>query len=150
MTAPRLPADTGWMGDRRRGAGLGRANKTQPRYYRCGICDSYHSAEWNGDCRQDDARFDNLDLDARHGRLGWDEIDMPTWDAPLPPRKFYLRRLRLNNGGYDSGGAYWGLGPPLYWACSEDSTIDRYFRARDRNAAKTELRKEFPGAVFFR
>ena len=39
------------------------------------------------------------------------------FNAPL---KFYLRRVPLNSGGYDSGGAYWGLGSPLYYACSVD------------------------------
>ena len=28
--------------------------------------------------------------------------------------KVYLQRVRLNNGGYDSTGSYWGTGAPLY------------------------------------
>ena len=63
--------------------------------------------------------------------------------------KFNLQHVRLNSGGYDSGGAYWGVGQRLYWACSEDGAIDRYFRAYDREAAKQKLRADFPNARFF-
>lgn len=34
---------------------------------------------------------------------------------------FELRRIRINNGGYDDGGAYWGLGIPLYWYCAYET-----------------------------
>ena len=27
------------------------------KFYECGICDCYHLWEWNGDCREDAARF---------------------------------------------------------------------------------------------
>lgn len=29
--------------------------------------------------------------------------------------KVYLRRVRINNGGYDRPGSYWGTGQPLYY-----------------------------------
>ncbi len=69
--------------------------------------------------------------------------------------KFSLVRIRINRGGYDSGGAYWGLGAPLYYAAaSRDDTgamiADRYFRARSRDAAKAIIRAEFPNARFYR
>jgi hypothetical protein len=38
---------------------------------------------------------------------------------PIEP--FILRRIRINSGGYDDGGAYWGLGAPLYWYCSYET-----------------------------
>ena len=38
---------------------------------------------------------------------------------PMTP--FELRRIRINNGGYDDGGAYWGIGQPLYWYCSYET-----------------------------
>lgn len=47
------------------------------RYYRCGICECYHPAEWNGDCRDDANRFASVQLDARYGEYGWEEVDMP-------------------------------------------------------------------------
>lgn len=33
--------------------------------------------------------------------------------------KFRLFRVKLNKGGYDDGGAYWGIGKPLWCAMSE-------------------------------
>ncbi len=48
----------------------------RPTYYDCGICGALHDARWDGDCRQDSARFDPDQLDAKHGVNGWDEIGM--------------------------------------------------------------------------
>lgn len=33
--------------------------------------------------------------------------------------KWQLNNIRLDVGGYDRGGAYWGLGKLLYWCCNE-------------------------------
>lgn len=98
MTAPTLPLDTGWMGDRRRGASMGR-------------------------------------------------VDKPS-TLPATPRKFNLRRVRINSGGYDSGGAYWGIGAPLYWASTVEGETEFFFRAPGRAAAKNEVCKRHPGATF--
>jgi hypothetical protein len=35
-------------------------------YYECGCCEMFHAAEWNGDCRQDNARLTLDELDAKH------------------------------------------------------------------------------------
>lgn len=51
-----------------------------PTYYECGICGAMHSALWNGDCRQDSARFFVDTLDEKHGSDGWLEIDMDDVD----------------------------------------------------------------------
>lgn len=48
-----------------------------PAFYRCGICDHYHSVLWNGDCREDSARLDMDDLDKMYGPCGWNEVNMP-------------------------------------------------------------------------
>ena len=54
-----------------------------------------------------------------------------TWEGPKDYQgKIYLRRIRLNNGGYDSNGTYFGHGEPLYWYASEDGEIDGMLRAR--------------------
>jgi len=37
--------------------------------------------------------------------------------------KVRLRRVRLDSGGYDSGGAYWGAGLPLWYAESDRSAV---------------------------
>jgi hypothetical protein len=79
-------------------------------------------------------------------------IDKPQFDGlvykPIAP-KFSLRRIRLNGGGYDSGGAYWGIGTPLYWADDGEGT-ERFLRARTRELAKTTIREEFPEAKFWK
>lgn len=64
--------------------------------------------------------------------------------------RFTLQRVRINSGGYDAGGAYWGRGAPLYWACSDDGTAERFFRADDRAEAKATIQAEYPGARFYR
>lgn len=56
----------------------------RPKYYHCGICDHTHSILWDGDCREDAARFHPDDLDSLHGLTGWDEVDAPGDDATTP------------------------------------------------------------------
>lgn len=68
--------------------------------------------------------------------------------------KLYLRRIRLDSGGYDPNGTYFGLGQPLYW-CADDGTsenhsIDFMLRAADRDEAKAAVRARYPNARFFR
>jgi len=60
----------------------------------------------------------------------------------------YLRRIRLDRGGYDAGGAYWGLGEPLYYVEDQDGNA-KFFRARSRDAAKAAIRADWPGARFY-
>ncbi len=101
--------DRGWMGDRSRGAGMGRS--------------SDHLAG----------------------------LIVEPCDSP-----FTLRHVRLNSGGYDSGGAYWGHHQRLYWwaitqhceGSSEESS--GYFRARDRKAAKEHIKGLHEHARFYR
>lgn len=64
--------------------------------------------------------------------------------------KVSLRHVPLNSGGYDSGGAYWGLGQRLYWATDESGALDYFFRARDRDAAKAQILSDWPEAKFYR
>jgi hypothetical protein len=48
--------------------------------------------------------------------------------------KVRVFRVPLNSGGYDSGGAYWGIGGRLY--CAEDESGNQTFtRAKSRRAA---------------
>lgn len=61
-----------------------------------------------------------------------------------------LRRIRLDRGGYDPGGAYWGLGPPLWWVCGPDGEGEAFFRAADRETAKAHVVSRHPGATFYR
>jgi hypothetical protein len=63
------------------------------------------------------------------------------------PMKFYLGRVRLNSGGYDSGGAYWGHGAPLYWAQSDDVS---WFLRGSRDSCKAQILARYPLATFYR
>jgi len=53
--------------------------------------------------------------------------------------KLIVRRVRLDSGGYDEGGAYWGIGAKLWMVeCVEgehEGLLD-YVRAYDKSAAK--------------
>lgn len=63
----------------------------------------------------------------------------------------YLVRCRLDNGGYDAGGAYWGLGEPLYYYSAQpEGLIDGYVRGRTREIAKGNVCKILPGARFYK
>lgn len=78
--------------------------------------------------------------------------------------KLHLIRVRLDSGGYDNGGAYWGLGEPLYLTYSDEeypSKVGAYpmgrservwyfLRASNRNEAKELVRAELPNAKFYR
>lgn len=65
------------------------------------------------------------------------------------PGKFYLVRCPLDSGGYDRGGAYWGLGAPLYYFESPTGE-GGYVRGRTREIAKSEVRKIALKAEFYR
>lgn len=60
-----------------------------------------------------------------------------------------LARIPLNRGGYDPGGAYWGLGAPLWYAYDCDGN-SQFLRATSRAAAKAIILKDWPDAKFFR
>lgn len=63
--------------------------------------------------------------------------------------RLYLRRVPLNGGGYDVGGAYWGIGAPLWVAMDQDGAT-HYLRAGSRAKAKAELLADMPDARFYR
>ncbi len=47
---------------------------------------------------------------------------------PDATRRFALQHVPIDSGGYDRGGAYWGLGAPLYWYRSGDGTAESFIR----------------------
>lgn len=68
---------------------------------------------------------------------------------PLTPGetpRLHLVRVPLDSGGYDSGGAYWGHGAPLYCVWDDETNGVQYVRAADREQA----RARFPGKRFYR
>jgi hypothetical protein len=86
------------------------------------------------------------------GRLLW-------WNSPADrealelvqrePLRFNLQRVRLDSGGYDAGGVYWGTrseGCALYLARSTCRRVFRSLDAESRAEACTILADEFPNA----
>ena len=64
--------------------------------------------------------------------------------------RLHLRRVPLNSGGYDPGGAYWGHGLPLYCAygdtdCDTGEPVELYTRALDRDDAAYRVSLAFMG-----
>lgn len=64
--------------------------------------------------------------------------------------RLYLRRLPLDSGGYDRGGAYWGHGASMYAAFDSKGGFARYLRADSRKAAKAAILEDYPDALFWR
>lgn len=69
--------------------------------------------------------------------------------SPLAGIKTHLRRVGLDSGGYDRGGAYWGTGEPL-WVAWDDDGGEVYLRALSREIAKAQLRARCEGVSFYR
>lgn len=63
-----------------------------------------------------------------------------------------VRRIRLDNGGYDEGGAYWGHGTPLWYCAGRDTFggvsdwIEDFHRAPSKAAAIAYWRELWPNA----
>jgi hypothetical protein len=66
--------------------------------------------------------------------------------------KFWLVRVRLNNGGYDRRGQYYGVGRRVYLAqCDDVNEGDAWeFRADSREDAKAVVLRRYPAATFYR
>lgn len=68
-------------------------------------------------------------------------------------RPVSLRAVRVDSGGYDQGGAYWGIRPRgtrLYYFEAHVSDINGYIDATNREDAKTKIRALHPLARFYR
>lgn len=68
----------------------------------------------------------------------------------LVPLKVSVTRIRLNGGGYDRRGRYWGVGEPLFHIVSDYDDINLELRAADRDAAIAQISKWRPGILFHR
>ena len=66
--------------------------------------------------------------------------------------KMRLYYVKLDGGGYDDGGAYWGFdnGNRLYCLESECGGVIMFLRAHARCSAKVKALKLYPKAKFFR
>jgi hypothetical protein len=45
--------------------------------------------------------------------------------------RIYDRKIRLNSGGYDAGGAYWGIGAELRVSYTKDLSYISFYRKYD-------------------
>lgn len=61
------------------------------------------------------------------------------YGTPQDGEKYRLFRVRLDNGGYDDGGAYWGTGAPLYCATDDAGGYQQFVRASSRLDAAIKL-----------
>lgn len=68
------------------------------------------------------------------------------------PVKFRMVKLKFVGHDYDEGGAYWGLGDPIYFAKGDASevVVKTYVRAATRAEAKEKIRSLLPQATFYR
>ena len=78
---------------------------------------------------------------AAMGRHSYHAEDPTTFAGRL-----FMRRVRLDSGGYDPNGTYFGVGNPLYWVSSEDSAVDFMLRGVDREAARADVLRKYPKA----
>ncbi len=70
-------------------------------------------------------------------------------DAPRDaPIVLHVRLVRLDAGGYDVNGTYFGTGDPLYWYADEAGTVDAVGRAKRREDAIESIRTIYPRATF--
>ena len=77
-------------------------------------------------------------------------LGRPTVADGEPEGKMTLRRVRLDSGGYDPNGTYFGIGMPLYWYADEDGNVDAVLRASNRKDAKRRVLAIHPTARFYR
>jgi hypothetical protein len=57
-----------------------------------------------------------------------------------------VSRVKLDEGGYDEGGAYWGIPDNLFKA-EDDNGFVNYFRAQNRMKAQEQVLANHPGAT---
>jgi hypothetical protein len=68
----------------------------------------------------------------------------------LVPLVLSVSRIRINGGGYDRRGGYWGVGLPIYHVVSDYDSVNFQLRAEDRTEALAEVSRRCPGASFHR
>ena len=68
--------------------------------------------------------------------------------TPLTPPdykgKLYLRKMRINNEGFDSSGKFFGIGTSVYSCTSKDGTVDFWLQAKSREMLLKLVRLPHP------
>ena len=86
---------------------------------------------------------------ARGAALGRDPRHADDTNAPV---KLYLRKVRLNGGGYDANGTYFGATrwSDVYWYADASGEVDGTCRAGSRTLAKEQITALYTSATFYR
>lgn len=58
-----------------------------------------------------------------------------------------LSHVHVDEGGHDTNGTYFGIGAPLFWASSDDGTVDFVLQQQDWEDAELTVRQRYPNAV---
>ena len=59
-------------------------------------------------------------------------LGLPAGPAQHPTGPLTAARVKLDAGGYDAGGNYWGLGKPLYCVVDDSGQYRRYIRGNSK------------------
>jgi hypothetical protein len=60
----------------------------------------------------------------------------------------HVRRIRIDEGGYDENGTYFGSGDPLFWFADGAGDVDAVLRAKGLTDAMSKIRETYPLATF--
>lgn len=86
---------------------------------------------------------------SRGAPMGRRETYCADREAPLV---FEIRQVILDDDGYDTGGAYWGIGTPLWrvWGEDEDGEMahEQYLRSQSRAEVVRYMTCHHPAATF--
>lgn len=154
-------APQGYMGDWSRGAPLGRAShkpETETAEALEGSAQLMEAYANRAERRKEERPADGFKVSCWQAAAADFRNRAAEYRARIPAAKAMkayapkvtLQRVRLDSGGYDHCGAYWGIGQPLYWAATDDGQLDETFRAASRDAAKAHVRETIPAATFYR
>lgn len=166
MTISKLEADSGYMGNPARGASLGRSNRNPIDTLKSAESDirTLKSAREYFDRIRDgrDSMPEHIETNKNLSRLISENSEKLQAAVDLKKRclvslnhwqktqLFYLQRVQRDSGGYDSGGAYWGVGGTLWRYESQDKMTAGFLWEDTRAAAKESIIAEYKGAQFFK
>ena len=74
-------------------------------------------------------------------------------DIYTKPVRLYLQKMDMVDGGYDRGGAYWGMafdGNEMYVAADSQQYVMVFVRAKSRADAKADVKEYVPKAMFYK
>lgn len=146
--APSQTPDRGYMGDRRRGASMGRASvdKRNPGYLAelrrdiaadestiGQLLDGSFVPGWGATDRETgEYRFTPnfptpellaAHIERRQAAMQANKDELARLEMPVESPRIHLAGIRLDSGGYDQGGAYWGHSGWVWEAWTDDGAF---------------------------